>query len=133
MPSLKESRTEANLKGAFAGQPAANRHLRLVPKAEARCGDAAAITAAVETGHAFGRLDYLAAVDGAAGGGPPDNTADNLAAAIAMIHEHTSMYPGMARTAHEEGFEEIADWFATLAKAWRSSARQLQRLLDNLK
>ena len=27
------------------------------------------------------------------------------------------MYPGMAKTAREEGFEEIADWFETLAKA----------------
>ena len=27
------------------------------------------------------------------------------------------MYPGMARTAREEGFDEIADWFETLAKA----------------
>ena len=26
------------------------------------------------------------------------------------------MYPGMARTAREEGFDEIADWFETLAK-----------------
>ncbi len=29
------------------------------------------------------------------------------------------MYPGMAKTAREEGFEEIADWFETLAKAWK--------------
>jgi hypothetical protein len=27
------------------------------------------------------------------------------------------MYPGMAKTAREEGFSEIADWFETLAKA----------------
>ena len=41
----------------------------------------------------------------------------NLASAVAgETHEYTDMYPGMARTAREEGFDEIADWFETLAK-----------------
>ena len=38
------------------------------------------------------------------------------------------MYPGMAKTAREEGFDEIADWFETLAKAERSHANRFQRL-----
>ena len=42
------------------------------------------------------------------------------------------MYPGMARTAREEGFDEIADWFETLAKAERSNAGRFQKALDNL-
>ena len=40
------------------------------------------------------------------------------------------MYPGMARTAREEGFDEIADWFETLAKAERSHAGRFQKVLD---
>jgi rubrerythrin len=46
---------------------------------------------------------------------------DNLKAAIAgETHEYTDMYPGMAKTARDEGFDEIADWFET----WpRPSAR----------
>ena len=32
-------------------------------------------------------------------------------------HEYTDIYPGMARVARKEGFDEIADWFVTLAKA----------------
>ncbi len=32
------------------------------------------------------------------------------------------MYPGMAKSARDEGFDEIADWFETLAKAERSHA-----------
>ena len=32
-------------------------------------------------------------------------------------HEYTDMYPGMAKQARDEGFDEIADWFETLAKA----------------
>ena len=61
-------------------------------------------------------------------------TADNLKAAVAgETHEYTDMYPGMARSARDEGFEEIADWFETLAKAERSHAGRFQRALDELK
>jgi len=56
-----------------------------------------------------------------------------LAAAVAgETHEYTDMYPGMARTAREEGFDEIADWFETLAKAERSHANRFQKALDSL-
>ena len=47
-------------------------------------------------------------------------------------HEYTDMYPGMAKTAREEGFAEIADWFETLAKAERSHANRFQKALDSL-
>ncbi len=42
------------------------------------------------------------------------------------------MYPGMARTARDEGFEEIADWFETLVKAERSHADRFQKALDTM-
>jgi rubrerythrin len=42
------------------------------------------------------------------------------------------MYPGMAKTAREEGFDEIADWFETLAKAERSHANRFTKDLDEL-
>ena len=42
------------------------------------------------------------------------------------------MYPGMARTAREEGHDEIADWFETLAKAEKSHAGRFQKALDDL-
>ena len=58
----------------------------------------------------------------------------NLASAIAgETHEYTDMYPGMAKTAREEGFEEIADWFETLAKAEKSHAGKFQKTLDAIK
>lgn len=47
-------------------------------------------------------------------------------------HEYTDMYPGMAKTARQEGFAEIADWFETLAKAERSHAGKFQRALDTI-
>jgi rubrerythrin len=65
---------------------------------------------------------------------PIGNTAQNLAAAIAgETHEYTDMYPGMARTAREEGFDEIADWFETLAKAEKSHAGKFSKALETLK
>ena len=64
---------------------------------------------------------------------PIGGTSDNLKAAIAgETHEYTDMYPGMAKTARDEGFDEIADWMETLAKAERSHANRFQKALDTL-
>ena len=62
-----------------------------------------------------------------------NKTEDNLKAAVAgATHEYTYMFPGMARTAQDEGFDEIADWFETLAKAEKSHAGRFQKALDTL-
>ena len=88
-------------------------------------------TAEGETGHAHGHLEYMEAVGDPATGLPIGTTSDNLKAAVAgETHEYTDMYPGMAATARDEGFEEIADWFETLAKAERSHANRFQKALD---
>ena len=47
-------------------------------------------------------------------------------------HEYTDMYPGMAKTARDEGFDEIADWFETLAKAERSHANRFTKALESV-
>ena len=47
-------------------------------------------------------------------------------------HEYTDMYPGMAKTAREEGFAEIADWFETLAKAEKSHAGRFAKAQGTL-
>jgi len=39
----------------------------------------------------------------------------------------------VAKTAREEGFEEIAEWFETLARAEKSHAGRFQKGLDTLK
>ena len=59
-------------------------------------------------------------------------TGNKEAAIAGETHEYTEMYPGMAKTAREEGFEEVADWFETLAKAERSHANRFQRALAAL-
>ena len=90
-------------------------------------------TAEGETGHAHGHLDYLKSAGDPATGLPIGPTEKNLAAAVAgETHEYTDMYPGMAKTAREEGFEEIADWFETLAKAEKAHAGRFQKLLDDI-
>ena len=138
MPDLKGSTTEENLKAAFAGECQANRrYLYFAQKADVEgYNDIAAVfrsTAEGETGHAHGHLQYLEAVGDPATGEPIGPTGDNLKAAIVgETHEYTDMYPGMARSAREEGFDEIADWFEVLAKAEKSHAGRFQKALDNI-
>jgi rubrerythrin len=135
---LKGSKTETNLKDAFSGESQANRrYLYFAAKADVEgYNDVAALfrsTAEGETGHAHGHLDYLAIVGDPATGLPIGGTSDNLKSAVAgETHEYTDMYPGMAKEAREEGFEEISDWFETLAKAERSHANRFQKALNVL-
>ncbi len=138
MPELKGTQTHENLKAAFAGESQANRRylyfakvadIEGYPQIAANFRD----TAEGETGHAHGHLDYIKRVGDPATGLPIGDTADNLKAAVeGETHEYTDMYPGMAKTAREEGFAEIADWFETLAKAEKSHAGRFQKLLDSI-
>ena len=138
MAQLKSSKTVENLKAAFAGESQANRrYLYFAQQADVEgYNDVAAVfrsTAEGETGHAHGHLKFLEEVGDPATGEPIGETKKNLKAAIAgETHEYTDMYPGMARAARQEGFDEIADWFETLAKAERSHANKFQKTLDAL-
>jgi rubrerythrin len=138
MAALKGSKTEENLKAAFAGESQANRrYLYFANKADVEGqNDVAALfrsTAEGETGHAHGHLEWLEQVGDPATGLPIGRTRDNLKAAVAgETHEYTDMYPGMAKTARDEGFDEIADWFETLAKAERSHANRYTKALNEL-
>jgi len=136
MSNLNNTKTHDNLKAAFAGESQANRRYLWMakiadvegyPEIAGNFRD----TAEGETGHAHGHLDYLRKVGDPATGLPIGSTDDNLRASVAgETHEYTDMYPGFTKTAREEGFEEIADWFETLAKAEKSHAGRFQNLLD---
>jgi rubrerythrin len=90
-------------------------------------------TAEGETGHAHGHLEFLEAVGDPATGLPIGSSRRNLMAAVTgEIHEYTDMHSGMAKSARDEGFDEIADCFETLAKAERSHAKRYQKALDAL-
>ena len=138
MAGLNGTKTHENLKEAFAGESQANRrYLWFAQKADVEgYPDAAALFRSVaegETGHAHGHLEYLEQCGDPATGLPIGSSRQNLMAAVAgETHEYTDMYPGMAKTARDEGFDEIADWFETLAKAERSHANRYQKALDQL-
>ncbi len=139
MPKLQNTKTHDNLKHAFAGESQANRRYEYFAKVADVEGypDVAGLfrdTAAGETGHAHGHLDYLKSVGDPATGLPIGPTAKNLAAAVhGETEEYQSMYPGFAKTAREEGFEDIAEWFETLAKAEKSHAGRFTKALESLK
>ena len=136
--ALKGSKTEQNLKDAFSGESQANRrYLYFAAKADVEgYNDVAALfrsTAEGETGHAHGHLEYLQECGDPTTGLPIGTTENNLKAAVAgETHEYTDMYPGMAKTARDEGFDEVADWFETLAKAEKSHAGRFQKALDSM-
>ena len=135
---LSGTKTEENLKSAFAGESMANRRYLFFARQADIEGypDTAGVfknTADGETGHAFGHLDFLMEVGDPATGLPFGDTEKNLKAAVAgETYEYTEMYPGFAKTAREEGFGEVAEWFETLARAEKSHAGRFQTSLGTL-
>jgi len=138
MPQLKGTKTHENLKHAFAGESQANRrYLYFADKADVEGYPEIAgnfrDTAEGETGHAHGHMDYLKSAGDPATGLPFGATDLNLKSAIeGETYEYTQMYPGFAKTAREEGFSEIADWFETLARAEKSHANRFSKLLSTI-
>lgn len=136
--SLKGSKSEKNLKEAFAGESQANRRYQYFARAADIEGfpDVAGLfkdTADAETGHAFGHLDFLKEVGDPVTGVPIGKTEANLRSAVeGETYEYTQMYPGMAKTAREEGFSELAEWFETLAKAEKSHAGRFTKGLNQI-
>ena len=134
--SLAGTKTHQNLKDAFAGESQANRRYLYF----AQVADVEGLpeiagnfkeTADGETGHAHGHLNYLKQVGDPATGLPIGNTEKNLKAPIAgETHEYETMYPGMAKAARDEGFDDIAEWFETLAKAEKSHAGRFAKMLE---
>ena len=135
---LKGSKTEQNLKDAFAGESQANRrYLYFANKADVEGHpDVAALfrsTAEGETGHAFGHFDFLKEVGDPVTGVPVGPTEDNLKSAIeGETYEYTEMYPGVDRTDREEGIEEIEEGMETLERAEKRQEGRVTTGLENL-
>ena len=138
MAELKGTKTHENLKHAFAGESQANRrYLYFADKADIEGYPEIAgnfrDTAEGETGHAHGHMDYLKPAGDPATGLPFGSTSLNLKSAIeGETYEYTQMYPVFAKTAREEGFAEVADWFETLARAEKSHANRFSKLLTTI-
>ena len=138
MASLQGTKTEQNLREAFAGESQANRrYLYFAQTAEIEgYPELSALFRSVaesETGHAFGLFEFLAELGDPASGEPVGSTEENLKAAIAAeTYEHAELYPGFAETARAEGFEEIAEWMETLARAEKGNAGRFAAGLASL-
>src|SRR6266581_1819440 len=120
--SLKGTKSHTNLKEAFAGESQANRRYLYFARVADIEGfpDMAGLfkdTADAETGHAFGHMDFLKEVGDPVAGEP---------------FGYTQMYPGMAKTARDEGFAELAEWLETLAKAEKSHAGRFAKGLKQI-
>jgi rubrerythrin len=136
MAKLHGTKSQENLKHAFAGESQANRrYLYFARVADIEgypdIGGLFRDTAEAETGHAFGHLDFLKEVGDPVTDVPFGNTEKNLRSAIeGETYEYTEMYPGFARTARAEGLDELADWFETLARAEKSHATRFTKGLS---
>ena len=135
---LKGSKTHDNLKAAFAGESQANRrYLYFARRADIEgypdIGGLFRDTSEAETGHAFGHMDFLKEVGDPCTGVAIGDTEKNLKSAVeGETYEYTEMYPGFAKSAREEGFDEIAEWFETLARAEKSHAGRFAKGLESM-
>ena len=138
MPSLKGSKTERNLREAFAKESQTNRcYLYFARTADEEGYEYVSALfrsiADAKTGHAHGHLEYLEGIGDPVTAAPIGTTTENLKAAIAgEAHVCMDRYPDMSRTARDEGFEEIASWFETLAKTMKFHTGRLKKALASL-
>ncbi len=143
MKTLKGSKTEKNLITSFAGESQArNRYTYFASKArEEGLVQIAMIfeeTANQEKEHAKRFFKQLeggdAQVSAAFPAGVIGSTADNLkAAAAGENYEWTSMYPGFAKVAREEGFDTAAAIWEAISVAERQHEKRYNDLAANVK
>ena len=132
MKRLKGTQTEKNLAAAFAGESQAHvkytlfaRQAEKDSKMSRQIADVLDETAAQERAHAKIWFWLL--------GDFSKSTAEHLKmAADGENEEWTSMYPEFAKTAKEEGFEEIAFLFERVAEIEKSHEKQYRLLLANV-
>ncbi len=136
MKDIKGTRTEENLRKAFSIEAqTAMRYEYFANRANIEGHNDVAMlfssSAAGEKGHALGHLEFLRRDP--VSNNVMNKTRLNIQSAIdGETIEYHNIYPRMAEIAREEGFEEIAIWFETLAKAERFHANQFQKALNNL-
>jgi rubrerythrin len=138
MVELAESKTIENLRSAFAGESQANRRYTYFSRKADEEGfpEIAALFRSVsegETAHALRHFDYMRKVGDPVTKAPVLDVRGMLDSAIkGETYECTAMYPEFAKVARQEGFEEIAKWFETLAKAEKAHAGKFKEALNKL-
>lgn len=142
MPSLKGTQTEKNILTAFCGESQArNRYTFFASKAKkdgyVQISDIFTETANQEKEHAKRLFKLLEGgeveIAGTFPAGVIGTTIENLAeAAGGENYEHTVMYPAFAKTAREEGFDEIADIFMAIAVAEKQHEKRYLEVKTNI-
>lgn len=142
MSSLKGTQTEKNILTAFAGESQArNRYTFFASQAKkegyVQISEIFTETANQEKEHAKRLFKLLEGGDveisGAFPAGVIDGTIKNLkGSAAGENYEHTEMYPGFAKTAREEGLEEIAKIFEAIAVAEKQHEKRYLELAANI-
>ncbi|MBW2156878.1 MAG: rubrerythrin family protein, partial [Deltaproteobacteria bacterium] len=142
MASLKGTQTEKNLLTAFAGESQArNRYTYFASKAKkegyVQISDIFTETANQEKEHAKRFFKFLEGgeveIAAAFPAGIIGTTLENLKAAAAGEHyEHTEMYPGFAKVAREEGFNDIAAIFEAISVAEKQHEKRYDDLAANI-
>ncbi|MCB2181897.1 MAG: rubrerythrin family protein [Desulfobulbaceae bacterium] len=142
MASLKGTQTEKNILTAFSGESQArNRYTYFASKAKkegyVQISDIFSETADQEKEHAKRLFKLLEGgeveITGSFPAGVIGTTAENLAeAAAGENYEHTTMYPNFAKTAREEGFNDIADIFMAIAVAEKQHEKRYVELKANI-
>ena len=142
MAKLVGTQTEKNLLTAFAGESQArNRYTYFAKQARndgfVQISDIFTETADHEKEHAKRLFKFLEGgeveIAGAFPAGVIGSTLDNLkAAAAGENYEYTTMYPGFAKTAEEEGQNEIADVFMAVAVAEKQHEKRYNDLAANI-
>jgi rubrerythrin len=131
MAVVAGSRTEANLRRAFTTAILACRHYIALSEqadAEGRHG-AALLFRAIAQSRASQAEAHLTLLQSRNDKSTPYNV---RLAIMDNLHASVDAYPAMARTARQEGFPDIADWFEVRAKASRSHAGRFRRTLQTL-
>lgn len=138
MTELAGSKTIENLRAAFAGEAQANRRYTYFSRKADEEGYPEVSTlfrsvAEGETAHALRHFDYMRKVGDPVTKVPVPNVKGMLDSAVkGETYECTTMYPEFAKVAREEGFEEIAKWFETLAKAEKAHAGKFKEAFDKI-
>ena len=142
MAALKGTQTEKNILAAFAGESQArNRYTYYASKAKkegfVQISEIFTETADQEKEHAKRLFKLLEGgeveIAGAFPAGTIDSTCENLkAAAAGENYEHTEMYPDFAKTAEEEGFDDIAAVFRAIAVAEKQHEKRYLDLAANI-
>ena len=131
MVELKGTKTEANLKAAFAGESQAHTKYEYYASQAKKDGYVQISNIFSETSH--NEKEHAKIWFKLLHGGSILDTASNLKdAAEGENHEWTSMYPTFAKEAREEGFDDIAKLFDLVAKIEAHHEERYKKLIDNI-